>query len=93
VVDPGEVLAKVVELPVSSWRYRARGTHMGPWRRLRGRFGLGSSNSSWRRATWAACAGGHQGPQAAARRQDEQIRELNERLLALEARLAPAGAK
>jgi hypothetical protein len=90
-VDPGEVLAKVAELPVSTWRFKqADERHMGPMAQdFAAAFGLGSDDTH----IAPTDVGGVALAAIKALKQqldgkDAQIRELNERLAALEAKLA-----
>lgn len=90
-LNPTEVLAKVTELPVTSWRYRTEAEevrHFGPvaedFQRL---FGLGDGKTISTVDADGVALAAIQGLKRELERKDQQIADLNARLVALEARL------
>ncbi len=104
-IDPGAVLDRVLQLPISTWQYRnsSEGVHMGPVAEdFHAAFGLGSSSASISTVdadgvTIAAIQGLHQQLRKAERTLSadnaelrRQNQELRERMAALEDRLGIA---
>lgn len=89
VVDQQEVLEKVVELPISTWRYKTDGEsvrHLGPMAEdFRASFGLGASDKGLSTLDTSGVAlAAIQGLYDLVRDQSEEIQELRARLADLE---------
>jgi hypothetical protein len=90
-VSPGQILAKVSELPLASWRYRGEdeaARHLGPFaedfQRL---FGLGNGETISVVDAQGVAFAAIQGLQERLAAKDAQIADLIARLAALEDRL------